>query len=231
MNTKSCKIFVNILFPILILSNCTGGGQPNSSTFFAANQTMVAVTDLDQNQRNIATRICYAYESKSNNFHYSDYLLSKFNFGIEVNKCNSTVKTYNVTTTLSDNTTNFYFLKVDGIKFYEVVQTDTSGYLSKLCNKIKQNSTISNTTSIGTQSIQIYFFADSLDSYIIKYFSPNTSGNLTSISAETFKVRTQFNYQNGQILGMDEVYISESPCPNSTTSTYKFTQNYLSRNK
>lgn len=238
------KRLIYTLAPIFLLTNCNGGGKLSSnrtSSVFQVNQVIEEAVNLNEEQRNIATRICYAYESKSNNFHNSDYLNSKYNFTSSHLSClSNTYSRYNLTASLQDlNDNTFKFTlssNPSGKTFYEKVQTDNSGYLRLLCGKIKLNLPISNTTISGDKKVQIYFFKDSLDSYILKYFE-KIGQTYTATSAETFKVRTQFDYSNGQILGMDEVYLEQGTCarsPNNISGPlqkFDYSQSFISRIK
>jgi hypothetical protein len=47
-------------------------------------------------------------------------------------------------------------------------------------------------------------------------------------SSEIFKVRTQFNYTNSQILGMDEEYIKQGGCGSSNPKAYAINQKFNS---
>lgn len=143
--------------------------------------------------------------------------------------------TYNVGAVLHyDNNNNLLFappiLLDPNLRFYQNVQTDTSGYLSQLCTKIKANETITNTTVVNNTKVQISFGIDGLDYFLLMYFNKQTDGTFKIDSAEKFKVRTQTNLSSGQLLGMDEEYSTQKVCssfdkvPNSN-----FVQKFISR--
>ena len=227
MNTpaKSVKHFILII----LLASCGQASKNNINTVYSSTEALTSTEDIDINQRNIATRICYAYESKGNKFNSSDFLGGSFNFNVENNGCTSS-QNYTINSILvrstKDGSMRFAY---DGAKsFNNFVQTNSQGYLSNVCTKIKNNQTISNTIDNKNVIIQIKFFRDTLDSYMIKYFVRDAKGNVSIDSSEIFKVRTQFNYTNSQILGMDEEYIKQGGWGSSNPKAYAINQKFNS---
>lgn len=227
MNTPAKS--VRNLFLLLILASCGQASKSSVNTVYSSTEALTSIEDIDINQRNIATRICYAYESKGNKFNSNDYLGGSFVFGVQNAGCSAT-QNYSINSVLVKSSKDSYLrFSNDGSKeFNNFVQTNTQGYLSTVCTKIKNNQAISNTTESSTVVVQIQFFRDTLDSYIIKYFTKDKSGTTKIDSSEIFKVRTQFNYTNSQILGMDEEYVKQGGCGTSTSKNYSITQKFTS---
>ena len=176
---------------------------------------MSAIQNISSDERAIATRICYGYQSKDSNFRAQTYYGGTFVFNIVNKDCKSVTVNYNIPgiLTLEDKVNMTY--ETESVKAFESkIQTNQSGYLVQVCKKIQSNKTISNTaTESGTQ-VQVRFFKDvasGLDSYKLSYFT--AAGVITK--AETFNVRTQFNVSGKQILGMDEKFIRQESCPGS----------------
>lgn len=231
MKKQSCLIILSLSF---LLASC-GGGNSKAPVAFSTSAILSEERPLSSDERKIATRICYAYQSKSNNFRSGGYLNQTFTFKAENTDCQNNKNTYNVGATLRYDTDNNLIYSPPSqldpnLRFYKKVQTDTSGYLSQLCTKIKNNETISNTTVQNNAKVQISFSNDGLDYFLLMYFIRQSDGTYKVDSAEQFKVRTQTNLTTGQILGMDEVYMSQKVCsfydkiPNST-----FVQTFISR--
>ena len=230
MKFTSCKRVLFISLYLGLVSGCGQVSKNNVNTVFSSTEALTAVSEISSDERNIATRICYAYESKASNFISSNFVGGKFNYSIQNNDCTSS-SNYSVVATLANLGGGLFRLNPNTAqKFNNVVQTNSNGYLSQVCSNIKNNAPISNSTEMGTTMIQIHFFKDSLDSYILKYFEKQTSGQYKLVSQETYKVRTQFNFSAGQILGMDEGYISQGTCKN-TSSNYSFTQTFTNFSK
>jgi len=231
MKKQTCLIFISLTS---LLASC-GGGNSKPQTSFSTNAILAEERPLTNDERKIATRICYAYQSKSNNFRSGGFINQNFKFSSTKTDCqNSTVK-YDVTATLRyDNNNNLVFappaILDQNLRFYPKVQTDTNGYLSQLCTKIKNNEVISNTTTQSNTKVQISFSNDGLDYFLLMYFNQQTDGSFKVDSAEQLKVRTQLNFTTGQILGMDEVYSTQKVCSNfDKAKNSSFTQTFISR--
>lgn len=214
-----------------VLSGC-GGGNSKVPTTFSTSAVLSEERLLTTNERNIATRICYAYKSKSTNFRSGDFFNKSFLFSSKKTDCQNSTINFQVAAGLQyDNNNNLIFTPSitlnPSFRFYSLIQTDTNGYLSQLCTKIKNNEPISNTTTSSNVKTQISFEATDMDAYLLMYYNRQSDGSYKIDSAEKFKVRTQFNFTTGQILGMDEVYSSQKVCssfdkiPNSN-----FTQSF-----
>lgn len=173
---------------------------------------------ISTDERNVATRICYAYQSKSKNFRGSDFLGSRFIFSAKQTDCQNNVVNYQVITAMKyDLHNNLAYIPASSFsstdsQFVKKVQTDTNGYLAQLCTKIQNNETISNTTTQQNVKVQITFIREGLDGFILQYFNKQANNTYKIDSAEKFKVRTQMDYTNGQILGMDEYYSTQKIC-------------------
>ncbi len=233
---KKSQFACTILFFsfMIILTSC-GGGNSKVINSFNTNAILDQEHPLTSEERNIATRICYAYQSKSKNFRGSDFLNSRFIFSTKKTDCQNSTTQGQVLMTLKYDLNNELSYIPQSIfesdaELMKKVQTDSSGYLSQLCTKIKNNEVISNTIDQGGVKIQINFLRENFDSYLLQYFSlqPNNSYKLTS--AEKFKVRTLIDYTNGQVLGMDESYMSNKLCNQYDKIPFStFEQNFISR--
>lgn len=213
-----------LLTPALLFS-CGGGqaGRTPASTFSTTAQ-LVATRDLTTEERAIATRICYAYQSKGTNFRTPTYLGGTFNYSVSSTDCSKSKKSYQVKAILETSGQSLAMKPQEDVAFESAVQTNESGLIKQLCTKIQNNQAISNTADSGTEKVQISFFKDTLDAYNIQYFS-NEKGKFVASGAEVFKVRTQFNLTNAsQILGMDEVYMGYETCSGETYA--EFYQNF-----
>lgn len=219
-----------ILFLLTLASfaSCGGGqaGRTPASTFSTTAQ-LVATRDLTTEERAIATRICYAYQSKGTNFRTPTYLGGTFYYSITSTDCSKSKTSYQVKATLETSGSGLTFKPQNDVAFESSVQTNESGFIKQLCTKIQNNQAISNTADNGDEKVQISFFKDTLDAYNIQYFSKE-KGTFVASGAEVFKVRTQYNITNGsQILGMDEVYQGYETC--SGRENYaEFYQNFNS---
>jgi hypothetical protein len=217
-----------------LLASC-GGGNSKPPTTFSTKAILSEERTLTNDERKIATRICYAYQSKSNSFRSGGLIGQTFTFSAKKTDCQGTLMTYNVGAVLHyDNNNNLLFappvLLDPNLRFYQNVQTDTNGYLSQLCTKIKANEEINNTTVVNNTKVQISFGIEGLDYFLLMYFNKQANGTYKIDSAEKFKVRTQTNLSTGQLLGMDEEYSTQKVCssfdkvPNSN-----FVQKFISR--
>ncbi len=222
-----------ILLGIVLLHSCgQAGGYKKTTTTFNSETSLLSTTNLSQEERNIATRICYSYESKAKKFNTTEYLGGKFNFSNSKTNCTDQTMQYNVVSLLQIETADK--VKFSGLNlgaeqsFNGAIQTDKYGYLANVCYKIKYNQPISNTTVINGQTVQIIFSRTNLDTYTLNYFSTN-NGITKIVMAETIKTRTQFDFVSGQILGMDEFYQKNAICSDGKKSS-QFTQNYSGRN-
>lgn len=212
------KKFLNvIIFSSIstILFGC-GGGNSKSGTAFRVDASVSAQRSIDANERNIATRICYAYQSKSQNFRLPNYLNTKFNFDVQETDCKGVSSRMSVPSTLkldSLSSTLYYSQeKYTGPNFMKNVQTDVNGYLSSVCSKIRNGQDISNTVEAGAIKIQITFFKDILDGFYLQYFVQVNANEYKIQSAEKFLVRTQVDMAPDKVLGMDEFYSNQRIC-------------------
>jgi hypothetical protein len=186
---------------------------------------MEAERDLNAEERAIATRVCYAYQSKGTTLRMSYYLAGTFNFSITSRSCSDQKLDYLMKAKLYQDGNNLVFEPVNSsMPFEGDIQSSSSGLLTQLCNKIQNNRAISNTSSSSsTSKVQIRFYKDTLDAYALQYFSLK-EGKMVSVGAETYRVRTQINMVSGsgQILGMDETYASYRPCSDGKTHSEHF---------
>lgn len=214
-------------FFLFFLVSC-GPGRNQNSTGFSTSASMAPTQNITSEERIIATRICYAYESKNASFKTQTYLGKPFNFALSSRDCAGKNDVYSILSNLLTSTENnnaMVFFTNSTRPFFKNVQTSKSGYLSQLCNKIQNNEAINNTTVTKDIVVQIEFATSNLDSYTLKYFSLK-NGVRKITFAETFKVRTQFNLSESQILGMDEEYIKQEVCPGETKAFSQLVQTY-----
>jgi hypothetical protein len=218
-----------LLFSIaaLALSAC---GDGNSGPKKSAIDALIAEErNLVEEERTIATRICYAYQSKNTSFRTQTYLGRNFEFNITTKSCENAKETYSINAVLQIEAglRLAYMPPVTNTRAFEKqVQTNSAGYLSQLCSKIQTNQPISNTVDIDGYKVQIQFFKDKLDGFIFRYFKLTGDAGYKIERAETFKVRTQFNSTSAQILGMDESFSRESICLTNVKNYSSFTQNF-----
>lgn len=222
---------IHILLAIFIFTN--GCGTNNSAVEvpgFSSGAAMKTVQDISSSERNIASSICLAFKSKSQNFKTSEYLGTRFVFETKQKTCGvqGASSTVNSTLALYDDGT-FHYVSTAS-HFNDFAQTNTSGYLSQVCTKIDNNQPISNTTTINGIPVQITFFKDTLDSYTVQYFTKLADGTTQMNSAETFKFRTTFTYTAGvSIMGMDEYYSKETVCLTDPLKSTIEEQTYISK--
>ena len=197
---------------LLAISGCGAGVGIKDPSGYSTNAQMSVVQDLTPEERTIATRICYAYKSKSSSFRGQAFSGGVFVFALNSKNCVDTRASYNVSSVLKVSSTGMVFEPDSDKSFHKTIQTDESGYLSQLCTKIQNNKAVSNTVTETSTKIQIQFFKDTLDSYTLRYYAPAADGVMKITSSETIKVRTQFDLSSGQILGMDESYTIQQTC-------------------
>lgn len=176
---------------------------------------------LSTTEINIATRICYAYQNKSQKFRTSEFYATPFQFSAKVTDCQNVVNQYDIPTIMRyDNNNNLAYIPANGfdpsLRFNRKVQTDTSGYLAQLCPKILSNQPVSNTTTQQNVKVQITFIKEEtngflLDGYFLQYFNKQTDGTYLIDSAEKFKVPTDGSSGPG-IRGMDRFYSTQKVC-------------------
>jgi hypothetical protein len=227
---------ISLMLFSIILSSCGGG---NSSVKIAGFSTQTLMSDehfISTEERNVATRICYAYQSKSKNFRTSTFLGGHFLFSGKTVDCQNTTSNYQVNALLNYDANNELAFIPQGpfdpnLKFIKKVQTDTSGYLSLLCAKILNNEPISNTTTQTGIKVQISFIREGLDGFLLQYFVQQPDTTYKIETAEKYKVRTQIDFVNGQILGMDESYSTQKVCGNQFDKNKfsTFDQSFISR--
>lgn len=220
---KHSHLYLTSTF-LLALAGCGGAGSKDS-TGYSISAQMSVVQDLSTEERAIATRICYAYQSKSSSFRGQSYNAGSFTYKIDSRNCVDARANYTVNAVLKPLTVPMTMEPDTDKPFQKIVQTDTIGYLTQLCAKIRNNKPVSNTVTETSTKIQIRFFKDSLDSYNLRYFTPSgTNGAMKITSAETIKVRTD---SSTGILGMDEKYTIQQTC--GTSDKYsEFNQSFVS---
>ena len=228
---KSPPIFFYFLsiLNLLTVSGCGVVGSIDSSEYYTSEQ-MSLVQNLSVEERAIATRICYAYQSKSSSFRAKNYNGGTFTYDINSKNCEGTRSHYTVNSVFKSSNTSMTLVPDTDKPFVATIQTDESGYLTQLCGKIKSNTPISNTVSEVSTKIQISFIKNTLDSYTIKFFVPDEKTNLMKIeSMETFKVTTKTTSE-GQIKGIDESYSVFKTCETSDKFS-EFNQKFSSYTK
>lgn len=218
------------LITTTLLTTASCGKQKNKeATGFSTSTLMSATRDLTPSERTVATRVCYAYQSKNNSFKTQSYFGGSFTFNLSSKSCAEVKESYSVVGVLGTSLTDrnaLVFSSNTTKPFESKVQTAQSGFLSQLCSKIQNNLPISNTAVVEGVSVQVAFVATDMDTYTLRYFTPQN--NVMKIqSAETFKVRTQFNLEAGQILGMDEQYSRQTVCAADGSKYSEFIQNYV----
>ncbi len=211
---------------LLTIASCGENKNKGGGTSFSVNQSMTATRDLTAAERTIATRICYAYQSKNTSFKTQTYFGGSFSFNMNSKACTETSENYTVVGVLTTGTDGGLMYDTKTTKpFSAKVQTSQSGFLSQLCTKIQNNLAISNTAVVDNVTVQVAFTSTDLDTYVLNYFT--SQNNVMKISsADTYKVRTQFNQSASQILGMDEIFTRQSVCTSDASKFSQFTQTY-----
>ncbi len=218
-----------LLTTFIFINGCGIKPNPSEIPVFSINAAIKSVEDLNTYERNIATSICYALESKSKNFKTTDYLGTRFIFETKQKVCDVQGPSTNINTALTLLTDGTFHYNTTALNFNDFSQTDTSGYLSQVCTKIKNNEAISNTTTVNGLTVQVTFFKNNLDGYMVQYFTKLASGVAQMTSAETFKIRTQLTYTLGNIMGMDEYYSKQTICSSNPKLVTTEEQTFISR--
>lgn len=213
---------------LTILVSCGAGvARRTPASTYSSNELMSTVGDLTPEERAIATRICYAYQSKNLNFRTTTYTEKIFGWAVINKDCSNQSRSYSIKSTLEASFNQLAFKSTSTTAPFETtIQTNAQGYLAQLCTKIQNNQAISNTADSGDQKVQVQFFKDSRDAYRIQYFKADTNGEMRVTKSETFKVRTQFNLSSGQILGMDESYTKYQNCQGIPDQYSEFYQDF-----
>ncbi len=214
---------------IFTLSSCgiQSGGSKVNSLAYSTSQSLVPTVNITGDEKAIATRICYAYQSKALNFKNPTYDQKTFIFNVTDKGCDNVTQSERVTTGLVTQNGQLMFIDNSKFQLLENVQTNESGFISKLCAKVQSNLEVSNTSVENGVTTQVKFYKDTMDNYKISYFAPNSKNQMTILSADVFKVRTQFNITTGQILGMDESYTRFVTCTSDPNKFSEFSQVYV----
>ena len=224
---------IHILLAIFIFTNgCGTNNKAIEVPGFSSGAAMKTVQDISDSERNVASSICLAFKSKSQNFKTTDFLGTRFDFQTKQTNCGVAGQTAVVSSTLALNDIDSTFQYTSNASYFnKFVQTNTSGYLSQVCSKIDNNQAISNTTTINGITVQIIFFKDTLEGYTVQYFTKLADGTTQMTSAETFKFRTTFTYSavDKNIMGMDEYYSKETACATDSTKSSKEEQTFMGR--
>lgn len=200
----------------LVLIGCGASGSKYDASEYSLSAEMSLVKDLTSEERAIATRICYAYQSKSSSFRGKNYNVGTFTYNIASKSCTEERTDYAVKSFLKA-TSSAMNLETDSKNiFVSAIQTEESGYLAQLCEKIQNNRPISNTVTEGGTKVQISFFRDTHDSYALRYFTTDEDSKVVRIdSMEILKVITRPVPGSDQIQGMDESYSLFKTCKES----------------
>jgi hypothetical protein len=230
---KKCVAFI-ILFSLSFAITSCGGGNNKPQTAFSVDAIITEERPLTSEEIQIATRICYAYQSKSQQFRTADYYGTKFLFSVKKTDCQNQSTQAEVPTTMKyddQNVLNYIQDKdIDSsFNFKKLVQSDRSGYMSQLCPKILTNQPVTNTTVIQNTKVQISFFKETLDGYLLKYFTKLDELTYKIESAEKFKIPTDAESSKKSIRGMDQFYSLQKVCPSSLDKNKfsDFEQNFI----
>lgn len=224
-----------ILSTSLILSSCGGGDVGKGKTSFNVNAVLSETRNLTVDEMNIATRICYAYQSKSQKFRSTEFYGTQFIFAGKSTDCQNVVTNYDITSVLKYNEQNvLVYVPVQSfspnLQFIKKVQTESSGYLAQLCPKVFTNQPVSNTTTQQNVKVQISFFREDSDGFFLQYFNKQADSSYKIESAEKFKVPTDPNAANGVIRGMDQYYAIQRVCNSGDKNKFsEFQQTFTSR--
>lgn len=214
----SPKNILTLSFALVTLVNCGGSADFKPKTASDGNISALEPALLSAPQRAIATRICYAYQSKGTAFRTTAFLGRSFKFDLTQRDCSNQTGSYSLLPVLRYNENNVLeFTPQQQTNetprpIIGIVQTDVNGFLSQLCTKIKNNAPINNTNVTNDMRVQVEFARSDMDSYTLRFFTP-VGDKFRLDGVDTFKVRTQFNLTAGQILGMDEQITRQKACP------------------
>lgn len=234
MRKRSKYNFLLILSLMQFFTSC-GGGNNNAKSSFV-DTLMAKEGPITAEERNIATRICYAYQSKSNNFRSGSFIGTNFLFSGKMTDCKNSVNNYQINSTLKyDDKNNLSYQSPStldsNLSFNKSVQTDSVGYLAQICSKIQNNQEISNTIDQQNIKVQISFIREELDGFLLQYFNKQPDGSYKIDSAEKLKTRSMIDFKTGQIMGMDEYYSYQKVCTSSLDKNKysEFVQGFISR--
>lgn len=224
------QIFFFSLFTLLA-SGCGNNRRPGSEDSIS-NVSFMEVGNIKEPELSIAKRVCYAYKSKRSALK-TYYHGKNFSFDISKKDCNGTENAKNFIAKLNapvEATTLTWIPETlgDTYEFITNVQDEESGYLKQLCERIFRGAQVSNSLTVGSlETVQIQFTRSNIDQYRINYF---TLQNETQVlmSSDLFKVRTQFDYVSGQILGFDEEIMRFKKC-DQQTKYQEFVHKYLAK--
>ena len=230
-------IRISSIIILLLLSFCIiscGGGNNKANTSFSVDALLAEERSLTTNEIQIATRICYAFQVKSQNFRSSEFYGSKFTFSGTKNDCQNIKYSYEIRSTLKfDDKNTLSYIPDKNINekltFNNKVQTDSVGYLTQICQKILTNQKVVNTATEQNIKIQIAFFVEDLDGFTLQYFNKQNENLYKFDSGEKFKITTEVDSFKNKIKGMDQFYSSFKICPNlydKGQSSY-FEQNFI----
>lgn len=212
------------------LLGCGNNRRPSSDTDIA-NVAYMEIENIQEPELSIAKRVCYAYKSKRSmlktNYHNSNFsfdVSKKDCNGVEISKTllaklNAPVEANTLTWLLENNDESSF-------QFITNVQDDQSGFLKQLCERIFRGTTeVSNSLPLtSTETIQIQFTRSNIDQYRINYFN-NINNVQVLMSSDLFKVRTQFDFTAGQILGFDEEIMRFKKC-DQVSKYFEYTHKY-----
>lgn len=219
MNGKAyTKITLFFIIQSFLLVSCGNNRRPSSEEA-VTNINFMEVSNIKEPELSIAKRVCYAYKSKRSTLKTS-YHGKNFSFDIHKKDCQKVENSKNAVyklhapvdaqtltwdTTLAEDPKNSF-------EFILNVQDEESGFLKQLCERIFRGAQVSNSLIIGSsETVQIQFSRSNIDQYRLNYFGLQNDEQVL-LSSDVFKVRTQFDYTTGQILGFDEEIMRYKKC-------------------
>ena len=221
MTTMNVVYKFNILVLLvssLLLASCGNPRKPSSESGISE-VTYMESASLNEGELSVAKRICYSYRSKRSNLK-SNYHNKTFSFNIYQKDCakNELSKNLNMILNAPTSAQTLTWMPAsqeDTFDFITNIQDSDSGYIKQVCDKVFRGEKVSNSITMGgTQTVQIQFSRSNIDQYRLNYFS-ELNGVQTLMSSDVFRVRTQFDFTAGQILGFDEEIIRYKKCENS----------------
>ncbi len=192
----------------LAIFGCGKGRHPSSTSSQIADVQFLEAENIKEPELSVAKRVCYAYKSKRSAFK-TNYHGKDFKFDFSKKDCSSVEdsKVFMAKLKSPVDATTLTWIPVtegDSFEFMTNIQDDESGYLKQLCERVFRGATISNSLKVNSsETVQVQFKRSNIDQYQINFFSLQNNVQVL-MSSDLFKVRTQFDVSNGQILGFDE---------------------------
>jgi hypothetical protein len=157
---------------------------------------------LSESEMKVAVRVCFALRSKRNNFN-TLLMGNTFSFRMKRTTCATSSTSSDASTVLSQNIDQLYYNTKYTGEFNAVVETDVSGYLSLLCEKVIKGETPVNYYEQGSESREISFSALSLDNdrFTVKV-GQKSGSSVNTTKIVVLDVATSVNALGASLIGL-----------------------------